>query len=180
LQAPVDVPSSTREEPVTDQRKALPFAALIISAVALGATAAPAQQSEAPSCAETLTQQLRRFNEKCLADLVSFVASQPKMAARIYGESEKFYIILAQEGDGVRGEAVSKFNYPLMKDETAKTLEKLGWRPPENESDNWKMQFAGDRVKSGAAAEELAKALSAYGLTQGQAMSLTVGPQLGG
>ena len=165
---------------MTYGRKVLHIGALLISTLAIGAIPSQAQQGESQSCAERLTQQLRRFSEKCLSDLVSYVASQPKMAARISGETEKYYILVAQEGDGIRAEAVSKLNYPLMKDETANALKQLGWMPPENESDNWKKGFGGDRVKSGAAAEDLAKALAAYGLTQGQAISLTVGTDIAG
>ena len=153
---------------------------MLLASFVVAPIAAPAQQSEGQSCAERLTEQLRRFSEKCLADLVSYVASQPKMAAKIYGETEKYYILVAQDGDGVRAEAVSKFNFPLMKDETANALKQLGWQPPENESDNWKKRIDGDRIRSGAAAEDLGKALAAYGLKQGQAISLTVGTDISG
>jgi hypothetical protein len=68
----------------------------------------------------------------------------------------------------------------LMKAETETALKQLGWSPPENESDNWKKHFSRDRVSAGAAAEDLAKALSAYGLRQGQAISLTVGTETSG
>jgi hypothetical protein len=165
---------------VTYGRKALQIGALLIPTLLAGPVAAQGQQSEGQSCAEKLTQQLRRFSEKCLSDLVSYVASHPKMAAKIYGETEKYYIVVAQDGDGLRAEAVSKFNYPLMKDETANTLKQLGWLAPENESDDWTKRFGSDRVRSGAAAEDLAKALAAYGLKQGQAISLTVGTDISG
>jgi len=152
----------------------------MISAVSMGSAAASAQQAEGQSCAENLTQQLRRFSEKCLSDLVSYVASQPKMAAKIYGETEKYYIALIRDGDGVRGEAVSKANYPLMKEEAENALKQLGWQAPENESADWRKRFSGDQVKTGRAAEDLAKALAAYGLKQGEAVSLTVGPDIAG
>ena len=154
--------------------------ALLMLALVTGSSPARAQQNEAQSCAEKLTEQLRRFSEKCLSDLVAFVASQPKMAAKIYSETDKYFILVAHDGDGVRAEAVSKFNYPLMKDDTANTLKQLGWNPPENESDNWRKRIGGDRVKTGAAAEELAKALAAYGMAQGGAISLTVGTDISG
>jgi hypothetical protein len=164
---------------VVQARKALQVAALLISAVSFGPIA-HAQQAETQSCAENLTQQLRRFSEKCLSDLVSYVASQPKMAAKIYGETEKYYIAVVRDGDGVRGEAVSKANYPLMKDEAENALKQLGWQAPENESADWKKRFSGEQVKAGRAVEDLAKALAAYGLKQGEAVSLTVGPDIAG
>jgi hypothetical protein len=153
---------------------------VLISTLVFAPIAAEAQQAEGQSCAENLTQQLRRFSEKCLADLVSYVASQPKMSAKIYGETEKFYISVTRDGDGIKADAVSKFNYPLMKEEAEKTLKQLGWQAPENESDDWTKHFGGDRVRSGAAAEDLVKALAAYGLKPGQAISLTVGADTAG
>jgi hypothetical protein len=177
---PVDSPTFSGRLAVAHVRKALQVAALLISALPLGSIAASAQQAEAQSCAENLTQQLRRFSEKCLSDLVSYVASQPKMAAKIYSESEKYYITITRDGDGLRAEAVSKANYPLMKEEAETTLKQIGWTPPENESADWKKHFGGDRVRAGAAAEDLAKALSAYGMKQGEAISLTVGPDITG
>jgi len=160
--------------------KALPIGALLLAALVMSPMPSGAQQSDAQSCAEKLTEQLRRFSEKCLSDLVSYVASQPKMAAKIYSQTDKYYILVAQDGDGVRAEAVSKFNYPLMKDETADALKQLGWMAPENESANWKKQIGREPVKSGAAAADLAKALTAYGLKQGEAISLTIGPDVSG
>jgi hypothetical protein len=164
---------------VAHARKALQIGAVLISTL-VAPSAADAQQAEGQSCAENLTQQLRRFSEKCLADLVSYVASQPKMAAKIYGETEKFYISVTRDGDGLKADAVSKFNYPLMKEEAEKTLKQLGWQAPENESDDWTKHFGGDHIRSGAAAEDLAKALAAYGLKPGQAISLTVGADIAG
>jgi hypothetical protein len=167
------------EAVVTYEGKSLRIAAALATALAFGPVAAHAQ-SDAQSCAETLTQQLRRFSEKCLSDLVAYVASQPKMAAKLSSESEKYYVILTRDGDGVTTQAVSRFNHPLMKPETENALKQLGWSPPENESDNWKKRYSGDRLKSGAAAEDIAKALAAYGLTRGQAISLTVAPEISG
>src|SRR5215212_959649 len=51
-----------------------------------------------------------------------------------------------------------------------------GMAPPENESDNWKRPVSAENV--GAAAEDVAKALEAYGLKKGEAMSLTVATEL--
>jgi hypothetical protein len=158
--------------------KGLQLAALLVSGFMVGPLAANAQQSEAASCAETMTDQLRRFSEKCLSDLVAFVGSQTKMGARVSGETEKFYVVLVRDGDGVRAEAVSKHNYPFMKEETANTLKQLGWTPPENESDNWRRFFTADRLKGTLATEDVVKALAAYGLQPGQAMTLTVAPEI--
>ena len=164
---------------MTYGRKALRIGAVLMLALFL-TPIAQAQQSEGQSCGARLTEQLRRFNEKCVADLVSYVASQPNMAAKIYSETDKYYIIVRRNDDGLTAEAVSKLNFPLMKDETANALKQLGWMPPENESANWKKHLGGEAVKGGAAAGDLAKALAAYGLAQGQAISLTVGPDISG
>ena len=144
----------------------------------MAASPASAQSDPGQSCGEPLTNQLRRFSEKCLADVVTFVVSQPKMGARILNDKEKSYVTLAQSDDGLLAEAVSKFNFPLMKDDTPEALKRLGWMAPENESDNWKKKFNGDAVKSGAAAEDIGKALAAYGLQPGEAISLTIGNQV--
>jgi alpha-mannosidase len=159
-------------------QKALRVAALVLSVPAVSSVAAVAQQEKEPSCAETMTEQLRRFSEKCLSDLISFVASQPDMSAKVYSEKEKYYIVLTRTGDGLLAEAVSKFNYPLMKADTPDILKQLGWAAPENESDNWKKSVSSDSVKTGGAAQDLSSALSAYGLKPGEAISLTVGPKL--
>ena len=160
-------------------QKTLRVAALVLSIPAVSSGAAVAQQEKEPSCAETMTEQLRRFSEKCLSDLISFVASQPDMSAKVYSEKEKYYIVLTRTGDGLLTEAVSKFNYPLMKEDAPEVLKRLGWTPPENESDNWNKKISSDQVRAGAAAQELSQALAAYGLKQGEAISLTVGPKLG-
>lgn len=164
---------------MTYERKAVIGGTLLVVALVVGSATGDAQQGDEQSCAQTLSHQLRRFSVKCLSDLASYVASQPKMAAKIYSEEQKYYLVITNDGDGIRAEAVSKFNFPLMKDETANALKQLGWMPPENESDNWRKHIGSDRVMSGAAAEELARALSAYGLMQGQAISLTVGTDIG-
>jgi hypothetical protein len=161
-------------------RKPARAVALVLSIVAIASTAksAIAQQNTEPSCAETLTEQLRRFSEKCISDLVKFVSSKQEMSAKIYSEKEKYYLVITRTNGGLLAEAVSKFNYPLMKAETPDTLKRLGWAPPENESDNWKKNVSSDSVNNGDAAREVSEALSAYGLKQGEAMSLTVGPKL--
>jgi hypothetical protein len=100
------------------------------------------------------------------------------MTAKVYSEKEKYYIVITRTNEGLLTEAVSKFNYPLMKSDTPDILKQLGWAPPENESDNWKKTISSDSVRTGRGAEELSSALSAYGLKQGEAISLTVGPKL--
>ena len=100
------------------------------------------------------------------------------MGARIESEGEKYYVLLIKDAKGFRAEAVSKFNYAFMRDETAATLKRLGWAPPENENDNWKKSVEG--TAGGTAAKEVMDALQAYGLTPGEAVSLTVGPELSG
>jgi hypothetical protein len=164
---------------MTYWQKILPIAALVLSIPIDGSHGVSAQQNDEQSCAGTMTEQLRRFSEKCLSDLVSFVAGQPDMTAKVYGEKEKYYITVIRMDDGLLVEAVSKFNYPLMSADTPEALKRLGWTPPENESDNWSKKISSDRVRSGDAAQELSRALSAYGLKQGEAISLTVGPKLG-
>jgi hypothetical protein len=159
-------------------QKLLQVATVMLFAPALSG-AAFAQQGDEPSCSGTMTQQLRRFSEKCLSDLVTFVASQPDMAAKIYSEKDKYFVSVIRTDDGLLAEAVSKFNYPLMKEDAPEALKRLGWMPPENESDNWNKKIPSDQVRAGAAAQELSRALAAYGLKQGEAISLTVGPKLG-
>jgi hypothetical protein len=119
---------------------------------------------------------LRRFNEQCLTDLVSYVASQPKASARVLGEKLKFYVQLTRTGAGLDAEAVSRANFPFMEAKTADALKQLGWLPPDNEEGNFRKRFAADAPPA-RTAEDLAKALSAYGLTSGEAMSLTVGTE---
>jgi hypothetical protein len=124
-----------------------------------------------------MTEQLRRFNENCLSELVSFVASQSELSAKIFSENEKYYVALTRNDGELIAEAVSKFNYPLMKDDVANTLKQLGWTPPENEADDWKKQINGDDVRNGVAAEDIAKALAAYGLKKGEAIAVTIGAE---
>jgi alpha-mannosidase len=159
-------------------QKVLQVAALVLPVIASSSGAAVAQQQKEPSCAETMTEQLRRFSEKCLSDLISFVASQPDMTAKVYSEKEKYYIVITRTNEGLLAEAVSKFNYPYMKADTPDILKQLGWVAPENESDNWKKTMSSDSVRTSSAAQELSSVLSAYGLKQGEAISLTVGPKL--
>jgi hypothetical protein len=160
-------------------RKTLQVATFMLFVSAAVSGAAVAQQAEDTSCSGTMTQQLRRFSEKCLSDLVTFVASQPDMTAKVYSEKEKYFVSIIRTDDGLLAEAVSKFNYPLMKEDTPEALKRLGWMPPENESDNWNKKIPADQIRAGAAAPELSRALAAYGLKPGEAISLTVGPKLG-
>jgi hypothetical protein len=159
-------------------QKVLQVTAIALSASAAISGTALAQPENGLSCAETMTEQLRRYSESCLSDLISFVASQPDMTAKVYNEKEKYYVVLTRTNHGLLAEAVSKFNYPLMKADTPDILKHLGWAAPENESDNWKKDISRDKVKTGGAVQELSNALSAYGLRQGEAISLTVGPKL--
>jgi hypothetical protein len=151
----------------------------VFSSFAVGAASATALAQATPgeSCGEKLTNQLRRFNEKCLADLVAYVGGVPKGTARIVNEAEKYWIKLAHTDEGVRAEGVSKAEYPLMKPDTESGLKALGWQPPENEFGSFWRVFGGGDVGNGKAAEELAKALRAYGMAPGEAISITAGPQ---
>lgn len=158
--------------------KVLQIAILSLTVPAVGSLSAIAQQRDEPSCSGTMTQQLRRFSEQCLSDLVTFVESQPGMAAKIYGEQEKYFVTLIRTDEGLLAEAVSKYNYPLMKPDTPDILKQLGWMPPENESDNWRKTISLGRGTSGDAAQDISRALSAYGLKHGEAISLTVGPKI--
>jgi hypothetical protein len=164
--------------PMICWQKTLQVASLMLFVSAAGSGVVVAQQGDEASCSGTMTQQLRRFSEKCLSDLVTFVASQPDMTAKVYSEKEKYFVSVIRAEDGLLAQAISKFNYPLMKDDTPEALKRLGWMPPENESDNWNKKIPSDQVRAGAAAQELSQALAAYGLKQGEAISLTVGPKL--
>ena len=117
------------------------------------------------------------LNENCLSELVSFVASQSGLSAKIFSENEKYYVALTRNDGELIAEAVSKFNYPLMKDDVANTLKQLGWTPPENKLDDWKKRISGDDVRNGVAAEDIAKALAAYGLKKGEAIAVTIGAE---
>ena len=158
-------------------RKALQVGVLLVLSLAFVPNTARAQQDDELSCAERMTEQLRRFNENCLSEIVSFVASQSELSAKIFSESEKYYVALTRNDGELIAEAVSKFNYPLMKDDVANTLKQLGWTPPENESDDWKKRISGDDVRNGVAAEDIAKALAAYGLKKGEAIAVTIGAE---
>ncbi|MFL6795934.1 MAG: TY-Chap domain-containing protein [Xanthobacteraceae bacterium] len=152
---------------------------LTISLVLTCVAASPVRQAQAQgdsqSCTGSLTDQLRRLSEKCLSDLIRYVASQPAIEARISSEKDKYYIVLVKDAKGFRAEAVSKLKNPMVTDETMDTLKRLGWAPPENEGDNWKKPIDAVGANSGAAAEDVAKALEAYGVRKGDAISLTVG-----
>jgi hypothetical protein len=160
---------------VTPAPKAL-FGVLALASLAL-APPVSAQTAEGQSCAGTMTEQLRRFSEQCLSDLVAFVAAQPKAKARILSEEDKYFIQLARTPQGIEAEAASKVNFPLMKPGTEEALKNLGWQPPDNEAGGYKKRFPADPAAGRAAADDLAKALAAYGLTRGAAISLTVGTQ---
>ncbi len=84
-------------------------AALFILAAAFAASAGGAQEAD-KGCAGRMTEQLRRFNETCLNDLVRHLSGSPKGSARIWNENQKFYIKLTRAGAGLRAEAVSKYN----------------------------------------------------------------------
>ena len=47
----------------------------------------------------------------------------------------------------------------------------------ESEWGDWKKRISGDDVKNGAAAEDIAKALAAYGLKKGEAITVTIGDE---
>jgi hypothetical protein len=59
-----------------------------------------------------------------------------------------------------------------MTTETADTLKKLGWNPPDNEAGNFTRRFGAEAPAR--TAESIAETLEAYGLTKGEAISLTV------
>src|SRR5215207_6834976 len=120
---------------MTYGRTLIGIGALLAEAAALRPMEAPAQADDGQMCAGLLTQQLRRFSDKCMSDLVGYVASHPQTGARISSEREKYHVTLIRDAKGFRAEAVSQFNFPMMKDETAAALKRLGWEPPENESD---------------------------------------------
>src|SRR3954451_2792613 len=143
--------------------------AVLLACIAVGAVApaALAQATPGESCGEKLTNQLRRFNEKCLGDLVAYVGAAPKGTARIVNEAEKYWIKLAHTDEGLRVEGVSKAEYPLMKPDTEAGLKALGWQPPEHECGSFRIVFGRAEVTSVAAAEELGKVLRAYGITPG-------------
>ena len=148
-------------------------AGLCVGAFLIGILSAHSQQpADDQSCSGKMTEQLRRFNEQCLSTLVSYVASQPKAVAKVMGEKAKFYIQLTMTANGLEGESVSRANFPFMTTETADTLKRLGWNPPDNEAGNFTMRFGAEAPAR--TAESIAEALGAYGLTKGEAISLTV------
>ena len=63
-------------------RKALQVGVLIVLSLAFVPNTARAQQDDELSCAERMTEQLRRFNENCLSELMSFVVSQSGLSAK--------------------------------------------------------------------------------------------------
>jgi hypothetical protein len=145
----------------------------LVAACFAGPPIALAQPVAGQGCGEALSEQLRRFNETCLRDLVAFVAAAPKASARVASEKDKIYIKLMKGERGLRAEAVSKANYPFMRDEAAAALKANGWSAPDNEfGDFWRL-FSADDVRRGGAAQELEKALRAYGLSPGEALSVS-------
>ncbi len=149
---------------------------VLVGAAAFAPAGSDAQTGDAQSCAGPLTQQLRRFSEKCLGGLVAYVAAQPRAGAKISSERDNYYVLLVKDAKGFRIEAVSKFNYPMMPDETAARLKRLGWAVPENEGDN--LRKAADADKPADVAHDTVEALQAYGMKPGDAVSLTVGPDV--
>jgi hypothetical protein len=73
----------------------------------------------------------------------------------------------------MQAESVSRQNFPYVKPETEQALKSLGWTPPEVEFGGFKREFGEGDVKSGSAAQEIAKALQAFGMTPGEAISVT-------
>jgi hypothetical protein len=69
-------------------------------------------QEDSQSCSGQLTQQLRRFSEKCISDLVGYVAFRPEMGARISSESEGYYVLLVNDAKGFRAEASASSTSP--------------------------------------------------------------------
>jgi hypothetical protein len=117
---------------------------------------------------------LRRFNEQCLTEVVTFTGSLPKGSARIASEKDKYYVTVSRSGNGVEAESVSRQNFPYTKPETEQALKSLGWTPPEVEFGGFKRAFGDADVRSGSAAQEIAKALQAFGMKTGEAISVTV------
>ena len=148
-------------------------AGLCVGAFLIGMASAHGQQpADDQTCSGKMTEQLRRFNEQCLSTLVSYVGSQPKAVARVMGEKAKFYVQITKTANGLEGESVSRANFPFMTTETADTLKRLGWTPPDNEAGNFKKRFEPDAPAR--TAERIAETLAAYGLEKGEAISLTV------
>lgn len=147
------------------------LAACVAAVILVGSAAA--QTGDDTSCAQKLDQQLRRFNEQCVAQLVTFTESLPKGSARIASEKDKYYVSISRTGNGMQAESVSRQNFPYVKPETEQALKSLGWTPPEVEFGGFKREFGEGDVKSGSAAQEIAKALQAFGMTPGEAISVT-------
>ena len=148
----------------------------LASAAALLALASTAQaQTGSPnSCAERLDQQLRRFSEQCIGQVVGFVQTLPRGSATIASEQHKYYVKLSRTPNGLQAESVSRQNFPYLKPETEQALKSLGWTPPEVEFGGFKRVFSQQDLRSESAAQEIAKALQAFGLASGEAISLTV------
>lgn len=150
------------------------WAGALAIAGAVIAMAPASAQAPAESCGQTLTQQLRRLSEECIRDLMSYTASLPEGSATIFSEKDKYFVKLTKAGNGLQGEAVSKQNFPLMKDDTAERLKSLGWMAPDVEFGGFKKTFAEQDLRSGKAAKDVTNALQAYGMAPGEAISITV------
>jgi hypothetical protein len=147
--------------------------ASLAAALAL-ASAAMAQTGSDTSCAERSDQQLRRFNEQCIGQVLAFTETMPKGSATIASEKDKYYVKISRAGGGLQAESVSRQNFPYLKPETEQALKSLGWTPPDVEFGGFKREFGDQDVKSGGAAQEIAKALQAFGMMPGEAISITV------
>ena len=153
-------------------RRTIAAGTALIAAVLLPPGAGAQTGGEA--CAQKLDAQLRRFSEQCVKDLVAFTASLPKGEARIASEKDKYYVRILRTENGLQGETVSKQNFPFLKPETETALKALGWTPPDVEFGGFKRIFAEPEVRSGSAALDVVKALQAYGIGPGEAVSVTV------
>lgn len=147
---------------------------ILVALTLLGGVAAGKAQDADKGCTGTMTEQLRRFNEACLGDVVKHLSGTPKGTARVWSENEKYYIKLTRADAGLRAEAVSKYNHPLMKDDTEAKLKSFGWAPPDHEHGDLTRSFTPQEVADGSAVRELDRALRAYGMSTGEALSLTV------
>ncbi len=152
-------------------------AVIVVALALMGAVSTGTAQEPDRGCAGKMTEQLRRLNESCLGDLVKHLSGLPKGTARVWNENDKFYIKLTRADAGMRAEAVSKYNYPLMKEDTEVALKSFGWSPPDHEHGDFFRAFTPQELRDGSAVRELDRALRAYGMSTGEAISLTVSDQ---
>lgn len=155
-------------------RKVAALFCSIATALVLG-TAARAQTGSGTSCAEQVDEQLRRFSEQCIGEVLTKTQALPNGSARIASEKDKYFIKLSRVPNGLEAESVSRQNDPYLKPETEQALKALGWTPPEVEFGGFKRRFGDADVRSGGAAREIVKAFQAFGLMPGEAISITVG-----